>query len=102
VVQATTEAQGPEGSTLKPGEYRITGKGEVRGVSLFNNTGAITSRGMGPYEVDQSTLGDALVIEQRGGNVDHFEIVPANGEFPPEEEYQSMLDAVAFVDIPLP
>ena len=54
------------------------------------------------YEVDQSTLGDALVIEQRGGNVDHFEIVPANGEFPPEEEYQSMLDAVAFVDIPLP
>jgi hypothetical protein len=47
------------------------------------------------YEVDQSSLPAELVIEQRGGNADHYEIVPADGAFPPEEEFQALLDQVS-------
>jgi hypothetical protein len=48
------------------------------------------------YEVDQSSLPAELVIEQRGGNADHYEIVPADGAFPPEEEFQALLDQVSY------
>ncbi len=80
--------------TLKPGEYRVTGASQVRGLSVFNNPEAVASRGMVPFEVDQSTVSDALSIEQRGGNLEHFEIVPAGGAFPPQNEFQSLLDEI--------
>lgn len=69
----------------------MTKVGQVRGLSLFNNPEAITARGMVPYEIDQSSLPEELSIEQRGGNLDHFEIVPANGELIPIEEFQQLL-----------
>jgi len=80
--------------TLKPNEYRLTGTGQLRGLSLFNSPDAITSRGMVPYEIDQSTVPEGLTIEQRGANLDHFEIIPANGEYVPPEEFQALLDQI--------
>jgi hypothetical protein len=51
-------------------------------------------RGFMPYEVNQGTLPPELVIMQRGGNADHFDIIPANEAFPPQEAFQMLLDEV--------
>jgi len=79
---------------LKPGEYRLTGVGQVRGLSVFNNAEALNARGMKPFEIERSTVSSALSIEQRGANMEHFEIVPAGGEFPPEDVFQELLNAI--------
>lgn len=76
----------------------MTGVGQVRGLSLFDNPEDIISRGMDPYEVEQGSLPSDLSIEQRGGNPAHFEIVPANGAFPPEDEFQALLNEVQVVE----
>jgi hypothetical protein len=84
--------------TLKPGEYRLTGAGQVRGLSVFNNRAAIERLGLDPYEIDQSSLSDLLSIEQRGINPEHFEIVPASGAFPPQDEFQALLDQLQVLE----
>lgn len=56
---------------------------------------ALTSNSRGGTAVgDQSTVAEALSIEQRGANLEHFEIVPAGGAFPPEAEFQALLDEI--------
>jgi hypothetical protein len=72
-------------------------QGRCEVLSLFNNPEAIASRGMVPAEIDQSTLPEGLSIEQRGGNLDHFDIVPANAEFIPQEEFQQMLNQIGVI-----
>lgn len=76
----------------------MTGVGQVRGLSLFNNPAAIERLGMVPYEVDQSTLSEQLSIEQRGANPEHFEIVPAGEAFPPQEDFQPLLDQIRVLE----
>jgi hypothetical protein len=65
-----------------------------RWLSVFNNPAAVESRGMDPYQLDQATVSRALNIEQRGANPEHFEIVPAGGAFPPQPEFQALLDQI--------
>jgi hypothetical protein len=52
---------------------------------------------MVPYEVDLSSLPAGLTIEQRGGNKDHFEIVPSGGDYLPQEEFQALLDQIGTI-----
>jgi RHS repeat-associated protein len=77
--------------TLRRGEYKRSGAGQVRGLSVFDNPGAISSRGWVPFEIDQSTVPQELSFEQRGSDPAHFEIVPAGGGFVPLDDYQALL-----------
>ena len=84
----------PPDFTLKPGEYRITKTGVVRGLSLFDNPESLRSKGFTPHEVDLTTVPEEVNIEQRGTDPRHFEIVPSGGAFPPESEFQGFLDLI--------
>jgi hypothetical protein len=52
---------------------------------------------MVPHEIDHSTLCNDLSIEQRGGNPDHFEVVPSGGGFPPIDVFQAWLNQIGIL-----
>jgi hypothetical protein len=67
----------------RPNDYKVdptTGfVKETHGVSLFDNPGSITSRGLEPHGIDPATMPNTLRVIQRGRDLNHYEIVPAPG-----------------------
>ena len=65
----------------RPTEYKIDkATGNVKtthGVSVFDNPMSVTNKGFEPHKIDMSTVSDKLKIIQRGNDLKHFKIVPA-------------------------
>jgi hypothetical protein len=79
----------------KPGEFKVDPQtGLVRdthGVSVYDNPGSVTSRGLDPYLVDSTSIPPELRVIQRGVDPFHYEIVPRPGADLTPEEFTSCL-----------
>ena len=69
--------------TPRPNEFKVDkATGTVKpthGISVFDNPSSVSSKGLVPHKVDQSTIPDTLQIIQRGKDPRHFEITPKPG-----------------------
>jgi flagellar hook protein FlgE len=69
--------------TPRRGEFKVDPKTgfvkDTHGVSVFDNPSSVSSMGLVPHQVDQSTVPDSLRMIQRGKDPSHFEIVPQPG-----------------------
>jgi hypothetical protein len=67
----------------KQGDFRVDPKTgfvkDTHGVSVFDNSSSVSSKGLTPRRVDQSSVPDSLRFIQRGKDPHHFEIVPKPG-----------------------
>lgn len=81
--------------TPRPNDYKVdAGTGLVRethGVSVFDNSGSVSSKGFVPHQIDESTFPDTLRVIQRGKDPRHYEIVPAPGANLTPERYTEEL-----------
>jgi hypothetical protein len=76
-------------------DYKIDAKtGFVReshGVSVFDNSGSVSSKGFIPHQIDQSSFPSTLRVIRRGRDPRHYEIVPAPGANLTPERYAEEL-----------
>jgi RHS repeat-associated protein len=79
----------------RPNEFRVdSGTGTVRpthGLSVFDNSDSVASKGFVPFRLDLSTIPSELRIIQRGNDLRHFEIVPKEGTSLTPEQFSDLL-----------
>lgn len=82
----------------RPNEYKVdpnTGfVKDTHGVSVFDNSSSLSSKGFVPHEVDQGSIPDSLRIIQRGNDPHHFEIVPKPGANLTPEQFINACSAI--------
>jgi len=82
----------------KPNDYKVDAETgfvkESHGVSVFDNSGSVTSKGFIPHQIDESSFPDTLRVIQRGKDPRHFEIVPAPGANLTPERYAEELSKI--------
>lgn len=79
----------------RPSDFKVDLNGFVkngsdpfaRGVSLFDNSNSLISKGFIPYKVDPKSFPKELGIFQRATDPKHFEIIPTPGTFLTPEQY---------------
>ncbi|MGW2698221.1 polymorphic toxin-type HINT domain-containing protein [Streptomyces sp. NPDC001296] len=79
----------------RPNDYKVDPETgfvrETHGVSVFDNSGSVSSKGFIPHQIDESSFPDTLRVIQRGKDPRHFEIVPAPGANLTPERYAEEL-----------
>src|SRR5262249_49868474 len=65
----------------RPNDYKVDAETgfvrETHGVSVFDNSGSVSSKGFIPHQIDESSFPDTLRVIQRAKDPRHFETVPA-------------------------
>jgi hypothetical protein len=79
----------------RPNDYKVDPKTgfvrETHGVSVFDNSGSVSSKGFIPHRIDESSFPGSLRVIQRGKDLRHFEIVPVPGANLTPERYAEEL-----------
>jgi hypothetical protein len=79
----------------RPTDFKVdAATGTVKpthGVSVFDNPGSVTSKGLVPHEVDLLSVPPELQIIQRGADPTHFEITPQVGSNLTPEQYKGLM-----------
>ncbi|MFC3980082.1 polymorphic toxin-type HINT domain-containing protein [Streptosporangium jomthongense] len=79
----------------RPNDYKVNPETglvrETHGVSVFDNSVSVSSKGFIPHQIDESSFPGTLRVIQRGKDPRHFEIVPAPGANLTPEMYAAEL-----------